>query len=300
MEPTGIHFILTYTCTYECDHCFLYCSPRSRGTFSLSQIKTVLEEIRKTESIGSVSFEGGEPLLTYPVLLEAIKLSAGQGLRTAIETNSFWATCEENAALWLKPLVDNGLNLLETSDDQYHFGETDQSPASVARSAAKKLGLETQTICIDDPTASTVDNINKGEPVYQGRPKSRGRAADNLTAELPVQPASTFTECPFEDLRAPGRVHLDPFGNVFLCQGISMGNMWKTPLSDLLKSYDPDNHPICGPLLQGGPAELARRYHLDLKDDCVDACHYCTKACVALIDKFPDYIAPREVYGLGD
>ena len=28
---TGIHFILTYTCNFECDHCFLYCSPKSKG-----------------------------------------------------------------------------------------------------------------------------------------------------------------------------------------------------------------------------------------------------------------------------
>jgi MoaA/NifB/PqqE/SkfB family radical SAM enzyme len=27
----GIHFLLTYTCNFECDHCFLYCGPKSQG-----------------------------------------------------------------------------------------------------------------------------------------------------------------------------------------------------------------------------------------------------------------------------
>ena len=31
---TGIHFLLTYSCTSECDHCFLYCSPNAKGTFT--------------------------------------------------------------------------------------------------------------------------------------------------------------------------------------------------------------------------------------------------------------------------
>lgn len=33
---TGIHILLTYTCTRECDHCFLHCGPKQEGTFTLS------------------------------------------------------------------------------------------------------------------------------------------------------------------------------------------------------------------------------------------------------------------------
>ena len=44
---TGIHVLLTYTCNFECDHCFLYCSPRAEGTFTLEQIREVIEEAGK-------------------------------------------------------------------------------------------------------------------------------------------------------------------------------------------------------------------------------------------------------------
>ena len=54
-----IHFLLTYTCNYECDHCFLYCSPQSKGTFTLEQIKNVLDEAVKTGKIEWIYFEGG-------------------------------------------------------------------------------------------------------------------------------------------------------------------------------------------------------------------------------------------------
>ncbi|MGQ9881439.1 MAG: radical SAM protein [Armatimonadota bacterium] len=64
---TGIHFLLTYKCPYGCDHCFVYDSPRARGTFTLAQIVAVLEEAQKLGTVQTVFFEGGEPFLYYPL-----------------------------------------------------------------------------------------------------------------------------------------------------------------------------------------------------------------------------------------
>ena len=77
-----------------------------------------------------------------------------------------------------------------------------------------------------------------------------------------------------------------------------MGNIWEKSLSKVIHNYNPDSHPICSPILKGGPAELARTYNIHLDKEYVDACHLCTKICIALIDKFPQYLTPRQVYGL--
>ena len=53
---TGLHLLLTYQCNSECDHCFLYCSPYSKGTFTLNQIRTLLDEARKIDTIESIYF----------------------------------------------------------------------------------------------------------------------------------------------------------------------------------------------------------------------------------------------------
>lgn len=298
MELKSIHFLLTYTCNFECDHCFLYCSPRSKGTFTLDQIENTLNEIKKVDSISSVSFEGGEPFLIYPLLLEAVKLSARQGLRTSIETNNYWATTERDAELWLRPLHEAGLTLLDISADAFHHGEAEAVSAKNAMNAARKIGLKTSFIHIETPQVTTGTDADKGAPIYEGGAKLRGRAVDKLAGGLPTRPSAGFVACPFEDLREPKRVHLDSFGNVHLCQGLSMGNCRETPLAQLLNTYNPDRHPICGPLLSGGPAELARRYEIEFEDEYVDACHFCSITCKALIDRFPQYLTPRQVYGL--
>ena len=77
-----------------------------------------------------------------------------------------------------------------------------------------------------------------------------------------------------------------------------MGNMWEAPLSSLVKSYDPESHPICGPLLRGGPALLAEEYGVKHDDGYIDECHFCYMLRRALVDRFPEYLAPRQVYGL--
>lgn len=68
----------------------------------------------------------------------------------------------------------------------------------------------------------------------------------------------------------------------------------------IVKDYDPNSHPICRPLAQGGPARLVREYHMMHDDTYADECHLYYVTRLTLIDKFPEYLAPRQVYGLSD
>jgi hypothetical protein len=77
-----------------------------------------------------------------------------------------------------------------------------------------------------------------------------------------------------------------------------MGNMWETPLSELVKNYHVDSHPICGPLVKGGPALLAGEYKMDHDKEYVDACHFCYLLRLELLDRFPEYLTPKLVYGI--
>ena len=127
----------------------------------------------------------------------------------------------------------------------------------------------------------------------------RGRAVCKLAPEAPRHPWIEFTTCPHEDLREPGRVHVDPFGNLHLCQGLSIGNLFRTPLRELCAAYDPDAHPVVGPLLRGGPAELMQHYGLAHHPAYADACHACYDARLALRERFPDVLGPDAMYGVG-
>jgi hypothetical protein len=125
----------------------------------------------------------------------------------------------------------------------------------------------------------------------------RGRAAEKLVAQAARRPWELFTECLYEDLREPGRLHVDQFGNLHICQGISLGNLFEKPLREICETYDPDSHPITGPLLEGGPVELLRRYELPHEERYADACHLCYEARRTLRKRFPEILVPDQMYG---
>jgi MoaA/NifB/PqqE/SkfB family radical SAM enzyme len=291
----GIHFLLTYTCNYACDHCFLYCSPNSHGTFTLKQIREVLSEVKKIQSVEWIYFEGGEPFLYYPILLEGIRLAKEHGFKVGMVTNSYWATSIEDAEIWLKPFSVLGVDDISISDDPFHYKDEKQSLAKIAKKASDNLKLPSMTICIEEPTVKK--DQERGEPVISGGAMFKGRAVENLIKDLPKRSWEELNECPYEDLKNLGRIHLDSFGNAHICQGLSIGNFWKTPLSDLIKQYDAEEHPICGPLTKGGPTQLVKKYNVLHEKKYVDECHLCFLTRLNLIGKFPRYLAPKQVYG---
>jgi hypothetical protein len=299
---TGIHILLTYKCLFECDHCFLHSGPHAEGTMTLPQIRNVLDESRKIGGIEWIYFEGGEPFLYYPSMLEGIGLARDMGFKVGIVSNAYWAVSDEDAEVWLRPLVELGIDDLSISDDPFHHGEGEDNPATRALAAAQKLGITTFAICIEKPfsEAAPGEGVDKGCPVIGGGAMFKGRAVDTLTAGLPRRPWRELTQCPHEELKSPSRVHVDPHGHVQLCQGISMGNMWHRTLSLLAREYEAGSHPICGPLVEGGPALLATQYGVDHEEEYVDECHLCYTVRSAIVDRFPEHLAPRQVYGLED
>ncbi len=297
MTLTGVHVLLTYTCNYECDHCFLYCSPRAQGTFTMAQVRQVLEQAKATKNVSSVYLEGGEPFLFYPVMVESLQLARKMGFRTGVVTNCYWSTSKEDAKLWLRPIMDAGINDLSLSSDRFHHNTDAESPADHAADAARDLGLPSTSICIERPLDEATPG-DKGKPVVGGGAQLRGRAAETLTKGLPSRPIDSFRTCPYEDLVSPDRVHVDAFGNVHVCQGVSIGNLWRTPLPQLMVEYDPGAHPICGPLIRGGPRALAEEHGIELDGAFVDECHYCFAVRRSLIDRFFEVLAPRQVYGI--
>ena len=59
MSLTGIHFLLSYQCTHECDHCFVWSSPRAGGAFTLEELREVLDQAVDLGTVREVYFEGG-------------------------------------------------------------------------------------------------------------------------------------------------------------------------------------------------------------------------------------------------
>jgi hypothetical protein len=328
MKLTGLHLLLTYKCTFECDHCFVWGSPRQEGVMTVDDVRNILRQARDTRTIQSIYFEGGEPFLYYPILVRGVQMAASMGFHVGIVTNAVWATSVDDALLWLKPFPEL-IEDLSISSDLFHYDEFLSRNAKNAAAAAERLGIAIGIISVAQPgdvmspernaagttpaaqpgdvmspernAAGTTEPLNSvvGQlPEGESSVMYRGRAACQLVANAKLSPWETFTSCMSEDLREPGRVHLDPFGNLHICQGLVIGNIHQTPLKQICAEYDPESHPIVGPLLAGGPVALVTEYNLPHVVSYADACHLCYESRAALRARFPEVLAPDQMYGV--
>jgi MoaA/NifB/PqqE/SkfB family radical SAM enzyme len=297
MKVTGLHLLLTYQCTFECDHCFVWSSPRQSGTMTLQDIRRILAQGAELGTVESIYFEGGEPFLYYAVLLQAVREAAQMGFGVGIVSNGYWATSVEDAIEWLKPMA-RLIQDLSVSSDLFHYDEAISQQSRHATAAAKLLGIPLGTISIAQPespeSVAAIGQIPTGD---EATLMYRGRAAVNLAPKAQAQAWETLTTCPYEDLVDPGRLHVDPLGYVHICQGIAIGNLYREPLEQIIARYDPEAHPISGALLAGGPVELVHRYNLPHRAEYADACHLCYESRIALRSRFPEILTPGQMYG---
>jgi len=125
----------------------------------------------------------------------------------------------------------------------------------------------------------------------------RGRATSELALNAPKKPWREFTKCPYENFAKQERVHIDPFGYVHVCQGISIGNAWQKPFSKIIENCNPYENPILEPLIRGGPVALVEKFNFPHNEAYADACHLCYSARVLLRSKYPSMLAPSQMYG---
>ena len=293
MKLEGLHILLTYQCTYECDHCFVWGSPWQTGTLTLEQIEGILTQAREA-SVTSIYFEGGEPFLYYAILVQAVRKAAELGFSVGIVSNAYWANSVADAKEWLRPFVGR-LADLTVSSDLFHCSEAMGERPQNALVAAKWLNIPTGMISIAQPNEDAEET--HGQIEAQGAVMYRGRAVEKLAPLATPQAWERFDSCPHEDLREPGRIHLDPLGNLHICQGLVIGNLFEKPLKQICEEYDADAHPICGPLLEGGPSALITEYNLPHTTSYADACHLCYEARRMLRKHFPQQLSPDQMYG---
>lgn len=291
MKLEGLHLLLSYRCLFECDHCFVWGSPGQSGTMTVAQIHEILRQGKDLGSVEWVYFEGGEPFLYYPVLATGINFAKALGFRVGLVSNAYWATNEEDAIKWLEPFA-GALEDLSISCDLYHAEEQVSVQASNARAAAQRLAIPVGLISVAQPS-----EMNSGASSHdKSALRYRGRAAEVLTQGARLHSWETFSSCPYEQLQEPSRVHLDSFGYVQVCQGIAIGNLFEKPLKRIVEDYQAETHPIIGPLIEGGPAAL---YQPEFeRTRFADACHLCFTARKTLRERFPEMLAPTQMYGI--
>lgn len=92
-------------------------------------------------------------------------------------------------------------------------------------------------------------------------------------------------------------MYIDTYGYVQICPGIAIGNAWERPLHRIIEEFNPNGHPVIGPLFNAGPVGLIQVSGVQPDNEYVEPCHSCYSTRRKLIERYPHLIAPRNVYG---
>ena len=160
IKLNGVHLLLTFQCTFECDHCFVWGSPWQSGTMTIADIRSILSQAKEAETIEWIYFEGGEPFLYYQTMLRGIDQAIDLGFKVGVVTNSYWATSDEDTLLWLAPLAGK-IQDLTISSDLFHFSEKVSRQSQRVTRAAEKLNIPLGIICIEQANVQAQSSIGQ-------------------------------------------------------------------------------------------------------------------------------------------
>lgn len=261
-----------------------------------------LIDAQETSYINHFFVEGGEPFLYPDLLLSIVREANARGYWIGALTNAFWAVSDERARQVMEPLAEAGLQSLGVSTDAWHREFVSIERAERAVMVAGSLGIETDLmVCSGGSGAEGVfAQLRKdGFEVYASRVVCRGRASSSEACQTEANNWRSFDHCS-ESFGGRSRVHIGPFGEIHLCQGLLLGSdARRRPLAEIFADSNPADHPICDSLISGGPtalAELAQDYGFAPKTGYADGCQLCFEARRYLRGYFPKFIGPDELY----
>jgi hypothetical protein len=329
LKIQGIAAIVTYRCNLSCSHCFFDGSD-SRARLSTEILGRALGDV--SADIGWLHFTGGEPLLDPEHLIgllgEVRRCFRGD---IGIASNGYWGREPDRARELVRRLKDLGVNGISLSVDAFHQPRVSLEAVAAAAAAVAEAGLKNHSwlvACLRtgrDPeslganrrTREAVQRLSAttGLPVAETGVRSIGRGSgigparsgnpSTGPSDIPQGMCRDLACClgragPFD----PQMIWIDPYANVMICYGLTIGSLQRSSLREILADYDPLSHPLLESLVRAGPKgvyALAGRLGAPPGRGPFDGeCDLCFHSRRALREHYPELLAPAECYPPAD
>ncbi|MEN8127052.1 MAG: radical SAM protein [Planctomycetota bacterium] len=310
--------MLTYRCSAACRFCYYYCSPQAGGLMSVdTAIRSWEGLVRIAGNSAKVHITGGEPFLYFDRLAQVCEQAHRLGLTPvdSIETNAGVWNSADDLKEKLRFLDARGMNRLKVSWDAFHEEYIDIEKVRAFISIAENvLGPERVLVRwkkhLENPTGIRQQEESRKQSILLAALAAdscrfTGRSAEALAPLACRHKPDDFQDrhCQNAILGSKG-VHIDPYGNVFngQCSGMVVGNIGKTPLEVLWKTFEPDRADFWRTLYRNGPfgfLEIAGAKGFKIQDQYASKCHLCTDIRRFFFDNrvYPTIIAPSDCYG---
>ena len=312
--------LFTYRCTISCRHCLFAC--RGARPDVVMDADRCVRYLAQLHDLGRVvHIAGGEPMLYWDVLAEALELAAEAGVAPHfVETNCSFADSDAVVQDRFTVFKEHGLFGVLLSADPYHQAHVPPEHFLRARRIAREIfGAENvwATHASDEQVREYAriarDERSLAEYVRAHPPSLTGSAYAELARlvqavpinEIPPPPGSPTPpdqgHCAGEfDAERIWEVHIDPYDNIQTNCGVILGRADRTPVAEVLARGPAEANFIVRTLSEAGPiglAEFARREHgFHVPEQSQQKCALCFVTRGFLRKHYPNILGPAEIY----
>lgn len=313
--------LFTYRCSIACRHCLFGCaSDRPGVAMTPRQCADYLGLLHETGRVVHVA--GGEPMLYWGALAEAVRLSAAEGNAPHfIETNCSFAADDTGVAERLSFLAEHGVKGIYASADPFHQEFVPAERFLRVRRLAREIfgernfyGPANSDTEVLDFVAIVRDETRLREYVRGRKPRMVGTAHERLGRHLdpygPSDPqlpgggwgrAAVGRDCRAQfESGSMWEIHIDPYGNIQTNCGMVLGTLPATTPAALLASGPERANRFVATVCSDGAmglAEWAQRAHgFAPPEKVTQTCELCYLTRRFLRPFHPEVFGPEEVY----
>lgn len=319
MKITGITWITTYNCNIACNHCF-FNTKGPQKYMSPDLIDISLNQFKLDKHIFWHHLSGGEIFLQTEKLIQIVKNIRKHFKKDiGISTNGFWATNEKKTREIVCTLAENGVSGIAISADYYHQKHMNLEGPEILARVVNSSGLKTHSYIMGARLNNDVEGADKinqtsnqiAEQVKQEMEIPLALATERSIGKgclinqpkkkgIPQGMCTELNTClgersPFN----PAMVWIDPYGNVMICYGIIIGNVYQQKLKDIIGNYNPNNYPLLLKLASEGPKgiyKVACDKGMNKHKEFYDECDLCYQSRSYLKNEYPGLLGPKECY----
>ncbi len=314
--------LFSYRCSIACRHCCFGCAQdRPDVVMTASQCVAALALLHETGRV--VHIAGGEPMVYWERLGEALQLAAEQGVAPHfIETNCSFAVSDEVVQDRFAFMARLGLRGLYASADPYHQEFVPAERFLRVRRLAKEIfgeqnffGPGYSDAEVEEFEKIVRDEARLGEHVRNHPPVLVGTAQRRLAHYLdafppddprvsargwggPVDTGNCASQFRTDSI---WELHIDPYGNVQTNCGMILGVVPHTTPAMLLAAGPDQANRFAQTVCESGPLGLARlaerEYGFVIPDQVAQGCELCYLTRRFLRQYHPDVFGPAEIYG---
>lgn len=185
-----LHFVYSFQCNLQCEHCIYRCGPENAPTMDLHRAASYVEQAHEA-GIRQIVFNGGEPLLHDSAIRVLIRRAIKHEIRVSLVSNGFWGSTEERARETLSTLKQAGLESLTLSTDRFHLARVSWKHLVHILHASRELRIKTGVKIARLPQDPVADGLYRSLRSYTDRIQIQGISplgrASHLRKAVPLK-----------------------------------------------------------------------------------------------------------------